>query len=176
MRYIVELLGREAELELGEGGVVDLRLEGEREGGEKRRLRAELRPRSGRVYSLILEGKAREVFIDGEGGRYRLELGGWEYEVQVEPAQLRELRRLLKRDERPQEKAEEAIVAHIPGLVVEVKVREGQEVEEGQGLVVIEAMKMENEVRAPCSGVVEQVGVRPGEEIQKGQVLCRIKR
>jgi len=167
MRYIVELEGREVELELGEGGVVE-------HGG--RRLRAELRPRSGRAYSLILDGKAIELSIDGGGGRYRIGFGGWDWEVHVEPAKLRELRRLFKKDEQGQERAREVVVAHMPGLVVEVKASEGQEVREGQGLFIIEAMKMENEVRAPCSGVVERLEAREGEEIQKGQGLCHIRR
>ncbi len=91
-------------------------------------------------------------------------------------SQIKELRRLFKRDERDRERAKEAIMAHMPGLVVELKVEEGQEVQEGQGLMVIEAMKMENEVRAPWSGSVEQVGVRQGEEIQRGRLLCYIRR
>jgi len=167
MRYIVELLGKEFEVELGEGEVID------RDG---RHWRTELLSRSENTYSLLIDGRVIALSIGGEGGRYRIGFAGWDYDVRVEPVQLRELRRLFKRDARPREGAGEAVVAHMPGLVVEVKVKEVQEVQEGQGLIIIEAMKMENEVRAPCSGVVEQVGVREGEEIQKGQLLCYIKR
>lgn len=167
MRYTVELSGKELELELTGGEMIA-------HGGRRRR--AELVPRSGDAYSLLLERKVIELAIHGEGGRYRVGFGGWDWEVRVAPSQVRELRRLFPRDERGWERAREAIVAHLPGLVVELKVAEGQAVQEGQGLMVIEAMKMENEIRAPCAGSVEQVGVRKGEEIQRGQLLCYIRR
>lgn len=167
MRYIVELLGEELELELEAGEVID---------HEGQHHRVELLPRSGRAYSLLIDGRVIDLCIKGEGGRYRVGLGGWDYDLRVEPLRLRELHRLLKRERRERERGGEEVLAHMPGLVVEVRVKEGQEVEEGQGLFIIEAMKMENEVRAPCSGVVERLGVREGEEIQKGQLLCYIRR
>ncbi len=165
MRYTVELLGEEREVELDAGGAIGY-------GGRRRR--AELIPRSGNAYLLFVEGRAFELYIDGERGRYLIDFGGGNWEVRVEPSQVKELRRLFKRDEQDRERAKEAIVAHMPGLVVELKVEEGQEVQEGQGLMVIEAMKME--VRAPWKGVVEQVGVQEGEEIQRGRLLCYIRR
>ncbi|MFQ6117951.1 MAG: biotin/lipoyl-containing protein, partial [Candidatus Bipolaricaulia bacterium] len=147
----MELLGKELELGLRGGEVID---------HEGRHRRAEFLPRSASTYSLILDGRVIDLSIRGEGGRYRIGFAGWDYDVRVEPSHLRELRRLFKRDALSREGAGEEVVARMPGLVVEVKVEEGQEVEEGQGLIIIEAMKMENEVRAPCTGVVERVGVR----------------
>ncbi|PYP09034.1 MAG: hypothetical protein DMD59_10365 [Gemmatimonadetes bacterium] len=63
----------------------------------------------------------------------------------------------------------------MPGLVVRVEVREGQVVEVGEGLVVVEAMKMENELRASSRGVVEQIHVSPGQRVEKGAPLVTIK-
>jgi pyruvate carboxylase subunit B len=59
----------------------------------------------------------------------------------------------------------------MPGLVVRVQVEPGVRVSAGDGLVVLEAMKMENELKAPAGGVVKRVRVAAGEAVEKGQVL-----
>ncbi|MBA3522410.1 MAG: acetyl-CoA carboxylase biotin carboxyl carrier protein subunit, partial [Gemmatimonadales bacterium] len=64
-----------------------------------------------------------------------------------------------------------ALKAPMPGLVVRVQVAVGDPVAAGAGLVVLEAMKMENELRAGVAGVVRTVRVQPGEPVEKGQVL-----
>ncbi|MGD8280840.1 MAG: biotin/lipoyl-binding protein [Gemmatimonadota bacterium] len=63
------------------------------------------------------------------------------------------------------------VVASMPGLVLRVEVSEGDEVTEGQGIAIVEAMKMENELRAAAAGVVSKVLVREGEAVEKDQVL-----
>ena len=64
------------------------------------------------------------------------------------------------------------IVAPMPGKVVRVLVTAGQSVQAGEGIVVVEAMKMENELRAPRAGVVKQVMARPGQSVESGSVLA----
>ncbi len=66
---------------------------------------------------------------------------------------------------------EETVSAPLPGLVVEVRVKEGEVVEVGQVLVVLEAMKMENEIPSPRAGRVARVMVRPGEAVNVGDPL-----
>ena len=66
------------------------------------------------------------------------------------------------------------VKAPMPGLVVRVEVSEGQVVEIGEGLVVVEAMKMENELRATHKGVVEAVHVRAGDRVEKGTPLVTL--
>jgi biotin carboxyl carrier protein len=63
----------------------------------------------------------------------------------------------------------------MPGLVLRVQVEPGQRVAEGGGLVVLEAMKMENELKSPATGVVKAVRVSPGEAVEKGQVLVEFE-
>jgi pyruvate carboxylase subunit B len=63
----------------------------------------------------------------------------------------------------------------MPGLVVRVHVEAGQAVGVGAGVVVLEAMKMENELRAAVAAVVREVRVRPGEAVEKGQVLVEFE-
>ena len=66
------------------------------------------------------------------------------------------------------------IKAPMPGLVVRVLVAEGETVAAGQGLVVLEAMKMENELKAPAAGVVMSVRAAPGAAVEKGSVLVEL--
>ena len=63
----------------------------------------------------------------------------------------------------------------MPGLVVRVQVEAGQSVAAGAGVVVLEAMKMENELRAATAGTVRTVRVRAGEAVEKGQVLVEFE-
>ncbi len=66
------------------------------------------------------------------------------------------------------------VKAPMPGLVVRVEVIVGQEVSQGAGLVVVEAMKMENELRAQTRGVVEQIHVAAGDRVEKGAPLVTL--
>jgi pyruvate carboxylase subunit B len=66
------------------------------------------------------------------------------------------------------------VKAPMPGLVVRVEVHAGQVVELGEGLVVVEAMKMENELRAAHAGVVEQIHVSAGQRVEKGAPLVTL--
>jgi pyruvate carboxylase subunit B len=63
----------------------------------------------------------------------------------------------------------------MPGLVVKVLVEPGQTVAPGQSLVVLEAMKMENELKAPGAAIVAAVAVKPGEAVDKGQTLVEMR-
>lgn len=66
------------------------------------------------------------------------------------------------------------VCALMPGLILEVLVKPGQRVERGQGVVVIEAMKMANDVQSPWSGTVASVEVAVGQNVPKGEVLIRL--
>jgi biotin carboxyl carrier protein len=63
----------------------------------------------------------------------------------------------------------------MPGLIVRVSVAEGEDVRPGQGLVVMEAMKMENELRATAAGRVKRVVVAPGSAVEKGAMLLEME-
>ena len=66
--------------------------------------------------------------------------------------------------------------AFIPGTVIEIKVHEGQQVSAGQELLVLEAMKMYNDVEAEASGRVAEISVSEGESVEKNQLLVRIEK
>jgi acetyl-CoA/propionyl-CoA carboxylase biotin carboxyl carrier protein len=70
--------------------------------------------------------------------------------------------------------ARDAIVTPIQGTVLAVEVAEGDEVEPGQVVCVVEAMKMENEITAPRAGIVSELSVEAGQAVSTGQVICLV--
>lgn len=66
------------------------------------------------------------------------------------------------------------VAAPLPGNVLSINVTAGEEVKEGDVLLLIEAMKMENEVVAPCGGIVQKIAVSPGQMVSTGDVLAVI--
>jgi pyruvate carboxylase subunit B len=63
----------------------------------------------------------------------------------------------------------------MPGKVLKVEVSAGEAVSEGQGLVIVEAMKMENEIRSPIDGVVTEIGVSEGDTVEAGAALFTVE-
>jgi biotin carboxyl carrier protein len=80
-----------------------------------------------------------------------------------------------RKSTRCQEAHSGAVTAPMPGLVVQVLVAEGDTVEEGQPLVVIESMKMQMQMRSPSAGKVNSLPVVPGQQVNKGQVLAQVE-
>jgi len=100
-----------------------------------------------------------------EGDVIHLSWGGRTYRCVVEP----EGRRAAERH------ASGALEAPMPGKVIAVHVRAGQDVKKGDELLVVEAMKMENAVRAPREGRVKAVAVKPGDTVSPGLVLVELE-
>lgn len=98
---------------------------------------------------------------------------GWRFETVVEDAARAELRDLATRDRAvgPTGAGPLEIRAIIPGRVVEVRVAMGDVVEAGQALLVVEAMKMQNELRAARAGTVERVAVSAGSTVEIGDLM-----
>ena len=129
---------------------------------------AELAPGA---YSLLTNGRSREVAVDREGDALRVRLGGATYEMTV----LDEVRARTQRPERKGLRSGPATLkAPMPGLVVDLRVKEGDVVAEGAALVIMEAMKMQNELASPAAGRVDKVHVSKGQSVESGQVLLTL--
>lgn len=104
--------------------------------------------------------------------RYEAEVDGWVFEVLVEPSARAALRdRARRQAEATGHHVREIVRARIPGRVVRVWVEPGQAVGAGERLLSVEAMKMENEIRAPRAGTVASVKVTSGQSVELGAEL-----
>ena len=126
------------------------------------------------LHHLLLGGESWTVAAQElEGlGRWALGVVGERVEVEVVDDRSRQIQALTGKPQPPEGSA--VVRAPMPGLVVRIGVTEGQRVELGAGLVVVEAMKMENELRAPRAAVVEKVHVAPGQPVEKGAPLVTL--
>jgi biotin carboxyl carrier protein len=150
-----------------------------------------------RVVELIRDGQGWRAIVDGQPVEadaveiaphtYSILLGGKSHELRVSPlpdgslkilsAQTEFLARVIDpREWRGRHSAAEVagrqqIVAPMPGKIVRILVKPGDPVELGQGLVVVEAMKMQNEIRSPKSGAVEKIVAKEGDAVNAGDVL-----
>lgn len=155
----------------------------------------EIREGEPEVYSLLIDGKPVEVdarvvsettlslLTNHESYNIESELAPDGSEnllvrgevVKVEVLDLRTSR--LRKAQETSGRVEGPVVisSPMPGKIVAVLVKEGQEVEEGQGVVVVEAMKMENELQSPRAGVVTSLSAEEGLAVEGGAVLCTIE-
>jgi biotin carboxyl carrier protein len=116
-------------------------------------------------YSFLYEGKSYEVSVEGAGGKYFVRHGASEQIVELADAAR------SGRDELHKRGTVDEVVSIMPGKVVRVLVAPGDDVQKGQGLVVVEAMKMENEIGSPRHGRVKEVAVVPGVTVESGARL-----
>jgi biotin carboxyl carrier protein len=124
------------------------------------------------MYSLIINGVSHDVRMNEGDGVYLAELSGEIFEVVVEDERTRRLAGLKGG---PGAMTGEAIIkAPMPGVVVDVWVTPGQEVEKGDIVVILESMKMQNEFKAPRAGKVHTVRVAPGDKVEQNAVMLTI--
>jgi biotin carboxyl carrier protein len=121
------------------------------------------------VYSVLVDGRSFEVRAIAMQEGLRLELAGRRFTAEV-----RDPRDRGQRSAAAVGTGRQNINAPMPGKVVRVLVREGDAVEVGQGLVVVEAMKMQNEMKALRGGHVMEVRVRDGDTVGAGDTLVAV--
>ncbi len=122
------------------------------------------------VLSIIIDGKAYEIKRERTATDMHLWVGSERYSAQV-----RDPRSLRSRGLADDGKGPRKLVAPMPGKVVRVLVKENAEVEAGQGLLVVEAMKMQNEIKSPKKGVVRKMVATEGESVSAGDVLVVVE-
>jgi pyruvate carboxylase subunit B len=166
VKYFVKLGDEEVEVHV-DGDTVTV-------GGETHR--ATLSPVPGTPVSLLrLDDEVRRVVArSGDSrGRYTLWLDGFRFETEALDERARTIRELTRASAAASGPA--PIVAPMPGMIVRVSAQVGDQVQPGQGVVVMEAMKMENELRATAAGTVRAVLVTPGTAVEKGAVLLELE-
>ncbi len=167
MKYFVSLRGRTYEVDVGGGRVT---VDGEP-------FEAHLAAVPGTpLYHLLLAGQSWTVAAQSLDGvaplRWALGAVGERFEVEAVDDRTRQIQALTGRGKAPSGGG--VVKAPMPGLVVRGEVTVGQQVDTGAGLVVVEAMKMENELRATRPGVVQTIHVTPGETVDKGASLVTL--
>jgi biotin carboxyl carrier protein len=122
------------------------------------------------IYSVLLAGQSFEVRVDNRPTGLRVNVAGHEFAAEViDPRQWRRQRGSALETEGRQQ-----VIAPMPGKIVRVLVAAGEIIEAKQGLMVVEAMKMQNEIRSPKRGTVERLMVVEGLTVNAGEVLAII--
>jgi len=123
-------------------------------------------------YSLIVDDRSFEIEVDHTEDEYRVLVDGRNYHINL----LDERRVRVGGTQSGLElQGRQLISVPMPGKIIAVLVSEGDAVEKGQGLVIVEAMKMENEVRSPVTGTVRDIKVKPGDTVEGGAVLVVVE-
>ena len=121
------------------------------------------------IVSILLEGQSFEISVTpSPDGKLKLQTGSREFTAEVIDPRAWSGRR----HGNAEAEGRQQIVAPMPGKVVRLLVKAGDHVEAGQGLLVVEAMKMQNEIRSPKSGTLERVLAKEGQPVNAGEVLC----
>jgi biotin carboxyl carrier protein len=118
------------------------------------------------LFSLLVDGSPSNAFVSRRRGGFEVTVGGRRFTVEPAAGSSRERGPVGGLEDPPGK-----VSAPLAGVVVEVHVQVGDEIEVGQALLVIEAMKMQNELQAPLAGAVTAVRVAAGERVEKGAVL-----
>jgi len=124
------------------------------------------------VYSLLLEGRSFEAYVYPSDNFWQVLLGGRSYQALVEDE--REKRLKVASGSAVAESAEFFLKAPMPGMVVAINVAEGQTVEKGTVLLILESMKMQNELKSPRRGTVSRLRVKAGDSVEQHQTLLSV--
>ena len=125
--------------------------------------------------TIKVDGKDYDVKVEEtDDGKILVRINGDVYEI--EPAQDKKaaiFNRVKK--EKIEETGKAVIIAPLPGTIYEVKIKKGQKVKEGQSLIKLIAMKMENDITAPRSGTIKEINVKKNDKVNKDDILIIIE-
>ena len=121
------------------------------------------------VFSLLVDGDSHEAYIYPDEDRWEVNLQGIQYRVLVEDEREKRLRSSFGTG--PEPSGEFYLKAPMPGLVISIPVVERQDVAQGDVLVILESMKMQNELKSPRPGKISRVRVKVGDSVERKQTL-----
>jgi len=166
MKYVACIEDREVEISVeANGRIMEIRLIGSDEAIDYHRI-------SLSRYSIILDGKSYSVQVTENGTGFEVTHRNQAVDVIIKD----EIDLIRERYGMGKTRADMhgVVRAPIPGMVVEIEVEEGETIEPGTGLMILEAMKMENEIIAPLGGIISKIHVIPGQSIEKDAMLLEI--
>jgi len=168
VRYYARVEGKEYECVLeGTNGALSIVVDGKRFPVDLRHI-----PRS-HAWSVLVDGRSYEFTVHENEEQLELSGGAGVFHVAVEDARTHAARAQTSAGRGPQ--GPRLLKAVMPGIVREVMAVPGAAVEKGQALLILEAMKMQNEVRAGEAGTIRAVFVRKGDTVEKGARLLEIE-
>lgn len=124
----------------------------------------------GDLYSIVTQNQSLEVVIDDQDSYLEVLMGGRLYDIQV----LDERALLMAQRRGGFASTSGEVHSPMPGLIVKVNVENGAQVEQGQTVIILESMKMQNELKAPVSGIVSDIQVKAGQTVDKNALLLMI--
>lgn len=137
---------------------------------DEREMLVDLRQISGSsLFSLIIDNESHEVLVEQREDGYDVLIAGELYRLNVQDEWARRLANIQRRSRLPD--GELPIKAPMPGIVLSIEVSSGDRVKQGQGLIVLGAMKMENQIKAPRAGTVKSIDVESGQTVEQAKVL-----
>lgn len=120
-------------------------------------------------YSLLIEGDSYEINVYQDNGTWEVLLRGKHFSVNVEDEREKHMR--LAAGQGTVLEGAVTLLAPMPGLVIDIPAKEGQEVKEGDVLIILESMKMQNELRAPRDGKVSRIQAQLNDNVERKQAL-----
>ncbi len=126
------------------------------------------------VYLLKVNNKVYEIAVSQLSNEtYSFLVNGYSYELSIRTKLQEKAIEILGK--RKNDKKEKQIKAPMPGLVLQIKINIGDEIKVGDPLIVLEAMKMENEIRSQANGVIKEIFVKEGLSVEKNEILLNIE-
>lgn len=138
------------------------------DGAAERQAQVEI-PQPG-VYSILMDGRSYDAWVEEQPGALVVVIDGHRFEIQA-----RDPRRFSRGAAGRAGVGRQTVVAPMPGKIIRILVSPGQEVEVGQGILVVEAMKMQNEMKAAKAGRVATISAQEGSVVKAGEVLAVIE-
>jgi biotin carboxyl carrier protein len=124
------------------------------------------------VISLLIDSRSIEAYVFPEGKGWQVIFQGNAFSALIEEEMEKTLR--IASGSQVSEAIEYQLRSPMPGLVIAIEVSQGQEVQKGDVLIILESMKMQNELKAPRAGQVTRLRVKPGDGVEQHQVMLTL--
>ncbi len=168
MKVQRQIDGQPVEIEWREdGGAVEFRASRSGSASEATPQRADVLEVEPGIYSVLVDGRSYDVRLERAHYGDFAQVGPWR--VRMEAVERTKVGAVGGKD------GPAKVLSKMPGRVVKLLVAEGDTVSEGQGLLVLEAMKMQNEIAAPRAGAIRGLSAQEGDVVTAGALLCRVE-